>query len=232
MNDDEKYKRLDFIISIIKPWDELHAFLQLPYALDKKFSDPVIKARMLAVTIQHQTDYDKSESGSSLNDEDLRAQSPEAMRIRDFCNTIKHINRNGGKPHAQIIGVKAEAIVNSDKSFQFLRNKILYKHDTEGEFDLMNDLYKAARFWADRRQIDLSGLMNWDVKEVRVNAKSPQEAIFLIHDPEICIYQESQDITTNKLENGKLVPMDFETVKLAILDSTSISEEQKMGLFS
>lgn len=232
MTDDETYKRLDFIISIIKPWDELHAFLQLPYALDDKFSDPVIKARMLAITIQHQTDCEKSESGSSLNDADLRELSPEAMRIRDFCNTIKHINRTGDKPHARIAGIKAEAIVNTDNSFQFLRNKIVYEHENDGEFDLMNDLYKATKFWASRRQIDLSGIKNWDIEEVRITAKSPQEAIFLIHDPDVCIYQKSQGVTTNKLEGGKLVPTDFESITLAILESSSLTDEQKQGLFS
>ncbi|MGF1708904.1 hypothetical protein [Enterovibrio baiacu] len=231
MTEEERYKALDFIVSIAKPWDGLHAFLQLPYALDSKFSDPIIQARALAITVQHQTDYDKIERGNSLNDEALASLSPAAMRIRDLCNTIKHIKRLGKKPHAWVNGISAEVIVNDDNTFQFLRNKIEYEHEIEGIFDLMNDLYLASKFWANRRGVDLSHLVNWNQTEVSVTAKAPQDNIYLVSDPNVSIFQTSQNLRINTLVKGKLVKTSHPNVSIAILDRTKTDDEIIQGLF-
>jgi hypothetical protein len=67
----------------------------------------------------------------------------------------------------------------------------------------MEDLDEATKFWAKSRCIDLSGTTNWDAEVVQVLPRPPQDGIYLLFDPSICIYQGSQK-TAHALDDGKL----------------------------
>jgi hypothetical protein len=217
MSEEGKYKQLDFINNLIKPWNDLHSLLLQPYSLDPEYSDPVISARSLAISTSHQWDADKQEQGSGINDDALATENPAAMRIKDLCNTIKHINRNRGNK-AEINGVSAQVLLTEDKKFRFLRNQITYHHESDGEFDLLDDIQKAIYFWAERRGIDISMLANWHGGEIRVVPSPPSEVITLFYDPDICILQRSQGLKIFKLgESDELIPTDHDNIAFQVV---------------
>jgi hypothetical protein len=223
MSDEGEYKRLDFINNLIKPWDELHSFLLQPYSLDPKFSDPVISARSLAISASHQWDADKDERSTGINDDDLAAENPAAMRIKDLCNTIKHIHRNRGN-HAEINGISAQVLLTDDKKFRFIRNQITYHHESDGEFDLIDDIQKAIYFWAERRDINIAMLVNWHGGQISVSPCPPSEAITLFHDPDVCIHQRSQGLKLFKLGgSGELVPTDHDNIAIQVIGVNNLA---------
>lgn len=212
VTDNKFYKKLDFINNLVKPWDDLCIFLLQPYSLDPKFSTPVINAASLVVATAHQFDVDKNERGESIKDKKLRDASPASMRIKDLCNTIKHVSRNQGCS-AKISGISAQIIIDHNNKFCFLRNQIAYQHEQDGEFDLLEDLKKAIYFWAERRDIDISDIKNWNNEELKVNAAPPSDSITLFYDPSICIHQKTQGIKLFKIGyNGELIPTDHDMV--------------------
>ena len=222
MSDEEDYKRLDFINNIVKPWDELYSLLLQPYSLDPKFSDPVISARSLAISTAHQFDADKNERGKGISDHELKAVSPASMRIKDLCNTLKHINRTRGHS-AKINGISAQVILDSNNKFCFLRNQITYHHEDGGEFDLLDDIKKAIYFWAERREIEISILPNWHGGEIKVNAAPPADAITLFYDPNICLHQKSQGLKLFKIaDNGELIPTDHDNIIFQVIDVNNL----------
>lgn len=224
MTDQDIYKQLDFINSFVKPWNDLHEFLQQSHSLDPKFSDPVIKSRSMAVATAHQWDMDKKERGQGLTNKQIAAECPAAMRIKDLCNTIKHIDRNKGQDHAWITDISAHVILNDDKQFQFLRNQITYKHEKEGSFDLMDDLRSTISFWAARRGIDLSQIPNWSTHDVRVEPQAPSDTITLVYDPDVCIHQASQRIQLFKLgEANNLIPTTHDAISVKVMHIDDIS---------
>ncbi|MCP4551325.1 MAG: hypothetical protein GY834_04650 [Bacteroidetes bacterium] len=212
-----EYKRLDFINNLVKPWDELHLFLLQPYSLDPQFSDPVVNARSLAVATAHQFDIDKNENGEGISDKKLKKISPESMRIKDLCNTIKHIKRTKGYS-AKITGVSAQVIVDGNNKFCFLKNQIIYHHGESGEFDLLEDLRKAILFWSNRREIDISMLANWTNQEIKIFASPPDDTITLFHDPKVCIHQKKQRLKIFKVDcNGELIPANHNNINFLVL---------------
>lgn len=217
MTNEETYKRLDFINNLVKPWDELHLLLLQPYSLDPKFSDPVIAARSLAITVTHQFDVDKNEQGAGINDDELKNISPSAMRIKDLCNTIKHVSRTRGNS-ADINGISAHVILDENNKFCFIRNQITYNHEVDGEFDLLDDLQKAIYFWSDRRNIDISMLQNWHGSAIKVQPTPPSDAITLFHDSNICIHQKSQGLKLFKVDDsGELIPTDHDNIVFQVV---------------
>jgi hypothetical protein len=230
MSDQEKYKRLDFINNLVKPWNTLHSLLLQPYSLDPQYSDPVISCRSLAISTTHQWDADKNERGSGVDDDEIIAKSPAAMRIKDLCNTIKHINRSRGHS-AKINGISAQVILDKENKFCFLRNQITYHHENGGEFDLLDDIQKAIYYWAERRGIDISMLPNWHGNEIRITPAPPSEAITLFYDPHVCLHQKSQGIKLFKVaENGELIPTDHDNIVFQVININNLKPFASINL--
>lgn len=223
MPDDENYKRLDFINNLVKPWNDLYLLLLQPYSLDPKYSDPVISGRSLAISTSHQQDADKNERGEGISDAVLKAENSTAMRIKDLCNTIKHVTRYEGQNSARINGISAQVILDNNNKFCFLRNQITYHHENDGEFDLLDDLQKAIYYWAERRGIDISMLPNWHGGEVRVKAAPSAEVITLFYDPKICIHQKSQGLKLFKVgDDGEFIPTDHDNIAFQVIDVNNL----------
>lgn len=230
MSDEENYKRLDFINNLVKPWNDLHLLLLQPYSLDPKFSDPVISARSLAITTAHQFDVDKGEQGKGISDNELKEESPASMRIKDLCNTIKHVNRTHGHS-ANVTGISAQVILDDNNKFRFLRNEITYHHEEDGDFDLLDDIQKAIYFWSDKRNIDISTLQNWHGGGIKINASPPADAITLFHDQNICIHQKSQGLKIFKVGgDGELIPTGHDNITFQIIGVNSMNPFASISL--
>ena len=217
-DDEQKYKRLDFTNDLVKRWNELYVLLLQPYSLDPRFSDPVILGRSLVVALAHQWDLDRVESGVSISDSDLARECCAALRIKDLCNTIKHVERTQGH-YAKIEGISAEVLVDENDDFCFLKNQITYIHEVEGEFDLIEDTRETIFYWARRRGVSLLGIVGWNEVSTNLKACPPSNKITLFYDPQICIYQRSQGLKLYRLGSaGELIPYDHNNIQLEIVD--------------
>ncbi len=213
-----KYIELDFVNTLIKPWTELFKFLLQPYSLDPQFSDPIVSARSLAISTSHTWDIYKNKTGIKVSDRELRESSQEAMRVKDLCNTIKHVKRHKGDS-ANIDTIYAQFIVDKNNRFCFLKNQIIYKHEQDGEFDLMEDIRKAIFYWADKMQINISGCEGWQSKKLKLNPASPAEVITLFYNSKVCIYQGSQCIKLCKVNtDGQLEATVHPNIKFQMID--------------
>ncbi|MFA0690641.1 hypothetical protein [Vibrio splendidus] len=208
----ENYRRLDFIVSTVKLWDDLNGVLQQPLALEHKFSVPIGMARLLIHNINHQNDVYKHETKEDgFDNQELATRCPEALRIRELSNSIKHIETKTHQSEARINKVVSEVVINDDSTYSFLQNKIYYerrlpKSVVFEEFELLTDLYRSILFWAKERAIDLSLVTDWQGIQPGAQPKFPSIIVDFIWDKNMCLHMGSQNIQLVKFDGSNYVP--------------------------
>ncbi|AIU67250.1 hypothetical protein ABF162_09755 [Vibrio coralliilyticus] len=227
LNEEEKYRQLDFMASVVKPWDDLFKLLNKPYCIDPLLGMPIGTARGLVHAINHQNDILKSEVvNGGLSDANLRAENAAAFRIRALSNSIKHVQHNPNRYFSKITGVVSEVQKTTRSSYCFLRNKIEYtfveKEQSLEEgltFDLMNDMHSAIKFWAHKRCIHVKHLKNW--KENMPLSKPSNESLVFsaLYDPEISLSQKSIRVQLMEEFCGRFIPLDAPIPSFQVVDS-------------
>lgn len=204
-----------FINDLCVPWDELNAFLALPYMVEPKLSSITRRAGGIAIGIKHQVDVKTEQNRmtgikASTWQAQADAASIEARLMSDLADSVKHVRL--GKPDRQCELHVVSRFEYKDDRFSFIRNEVVLTHATLGKFDFIQVAKAAIKFWI----VDMGIGIVWDPAVLEAEANFLNAAT-LEFDARYCVKAERTQISFFKRGSaGDFTPFDPPEVRFAV----------------
>ncbi len=149
----------EFIVDIVKPWDELNLALSKPSALGS-INSLQSKANNLSVALTHFGEKFPQKIQSS-------------QILRDMANTFKHTTLKDNTKQTRLMSFSLIEcrVVNDQEDFRFLRNQIDIQRDGQ-TWDFMEESLKEIFFWINSGDLDA---FNTEALLIFNNSETPWE---------------------------------------------------------
>ncbi len=195
------------INDVIKPWEELNAFLVERFAFQPDLSDVTRLASALAVSIKHQADL----RGESRNAVD--SASFENRLMSDVADAAKHGQlRDPARNNKLYVASCFE--YGGARGFRFIRNSVTIAHASTGEHDFMVISLAALHYWMCHIGFSLN-------RELAVS-EGPAEffpSAYLYFNPRYCINMAQISLKFfERLSGGTYRPVDPPEVRFEVFE--------------
>ncbi len=186
-------KQIQFLNDVVKPWDELNALLSKPFAYEPGLNDGTRMAGSLAITINHQWDFEKP-----IRDE-LNTVCPSTKVMWDIADMVKHHELRDKKRENRFSLVSA--FERNGNKYKFLRTIIRVIYEDGREFDFAIEAINAINYWSVKNGLTLPREL-----KIMMGTDDFKDSPLLTYNPSKSIAMNSTEIQFfQKGKNGELV---------------------------